>query len=279
MVEIAYGGPPEHRIAAGQKISVTLSVRNERRVQGRYSVKFRPEFRVSREMPEWVVSAIGPMGEVEATWNAIMTDPVEAKMTLNPGEWSEMEITVTSPRGAALNDVVVLHVEVASQSDPGDRASVSLTFRVRQSILAVKTVIGRELEVAMAMAKRALYTDKGKNVSAIVVPLGLTGYVFVETANPDDVYVLMRGIKWAKNVVPGETSIDELKPLLVAKPVGEVVKVGQIVEIVEGPFKGERAKVVHVDEAKKELTVELIGAFVAIPIKVKFRSIRPLEES
>ncbi len=49
---------------------------------------------------------------------------------------------------------------------------------------------------------------------------------------------------------------------------------GDIVELIAGPFKGEKAKVVRVDEAKDEIVVELIGSIVPIPVTVRGEYVR-----
>ena len=44
--------------------------------------------------------------------------------------------------------------------------------------------------------------------------------------------------------------------------------------MVNGPFKGEKARVQKIEEAKEEITVELIEAMVPIPVTVKGESIK-----
>ena len=56
------------------------------------------------------------------------------------------------------------------------------------------------------------------------------------------------------------------------------INTGDTVEIVSGPFKGERAKVQRITKAKEEVIVELIEAAVPIPITVKLDSVRVVKE-
>ena len=55
-------------------------------------------------------------------------------------------------------------------------------------------------------------------------------------------------------------------------------KLGQTVEMKSGPFRGEKGKIVHIDEHHNELTIELIGLDAldlwALPITVKEEQIR-----
>ena len=53
---------------------------------------------------------------------------------------------------------------------------------------------------------------------------------------------------------------------------------GDLVELVNGPFKGEKARVQQIDQAKEEITVELIEAMVPIPVTVKGDSVRVIEK-
>ena len=52
---------------------------------------------------------------------------------------------------------------------------------------------------------------------------------------------------------------------------------GDIVEITGGPFKNEKGKITRVDEAKEEVTLELLEAAIPIPITVSIDSVRVLE--
>ena len=74
------------------------------------------------------------------------------------------------------------------------------------------------------------------------------------------------------------TSFTEIAHFLT--PVSAVAKIaeGDIVELVSGPFRGEKAKVTRVDDTKEEITVELIESMVPIPITVKGEHVRVLEK-
>jgi transcriptional antiterminator NusG len=51
-----------------------------------------------------------------------------------------------------------------------------------------------------------------------------------------------------------------------------------VVELIAGPFKGEKARVKQIDEAKEEITVELFEAMVPIPVTVRGDHVRVLEK-
>ncbi len=52
------------------------------------------------------------------------------------------------------------------------------------------------------------------------------------------------------------------------------IQKNDIVEIISGPFKREKAKVKKIDELKDEVIVELLEATVPIPITVKMDSVK-----
>lgn len=148
----------------------------------------------------------------------------------------------------------------------------------RVRIYAVKTTIGQEKTTADMILARA--RSKGvKELVSIVVPHGLRGYVFVEVDGDHTVVEKLRsGIKHAKGVVRKEVAFKEIEPFISLGPPPIKVGVGDLVEVATGPFKGSRAKVIRVDEAKEEVTIELIEATVPIPVTVKVDAIKVIEK-
>ena len=54
---------------------------------------------------------------------------------------------------------------------------------------------------------------------------------------------------------------------------------GDIVEVIGGPFKGEKGKVKRYDETKGEVTIELIEVTVPIPVTVNAGLVKVIEKS
>jgi len=52
------------------------------------------------------------------------------------------------------------------------------------------------------------------------------------------------------------------------------IKKNDIVEIISGPFKREKAKVSRIDKQKEEVIVELLEAAVPIPMTLKLDSVK-----
>ncbi|MFQ6119235.1 MAG: transcription elongation factor Spt5, partial [Methanosarcinales archaeon] len=82
----------------------------------------------------------------------------------------------------------------------------------------------------------------------------------------------------ARSVIRGQTSLKEVEHFLTPKPTITGISEGSIVEIVSGPFKGEKARVKRVDETHEEITVELFESVVPIPITVRGDHVRILKK-
>jgi transcription termination/antitermination protein NusG len=137
---------------------------------------------------------------------------------------------------------------------------------------AVKTTASQERTVADMIMNR-----EENDIHAALAPDSLTSYVMVEA---DDHAILERvldEIPHARTLVPGKSSIAEVEHFLSPKPDVEGITEGDIVELVAGPFKGEKARVQRIDEGKDQVTVELYEATVPIPVTVRGDQIRVLD--
>ncbi len=141
---------------------------------------------------------------------------------------------------------------------------------------AVKTTANQERVVANLMEMVVRKHNLG--VYSILAPKELRGYIIVEAENTDDLLKAIRGLPHVKGVVKGEINFTEIEHFLTPKKAAEQIKEGYTVEIVSGPFKGELAIVKRVDEAKNEITVELLDAVVPIPVTVKADHVRVVDK-
>ena len=146
-------------------------------------------------------------------------------------------------------------------------------------VYAIKTTAKQERTVADNIEK-VTREQKDIHVMAVMVPEELQGYVLVES--PDSIArieQLVELIPHARAVVQGSTALSEVEHFLVPKPVVSGITEGTIVEIIAGPFKGEKAVVKRIDSGKEEITVELYESMVPIPITVRGDSVRVVERS
>jgi transcriptional antiterminator NusG len=139
-------------------------------------------------------------------------------------------------------------------------------------IFAVKTTASQERTVADMIMNR-----EEEEVHAALAPDSLTSYVMVEADNDAVFERISDEIPHMRGVVPGESGISEVEHFLSPKPDVEGITEGDIVELVAGPFKGEKAQVQRIDEGKDQVTVELYEATVPIPVTVRGDQIRVLD--
>jgi transcriptional antiterminator NusG len=146
----------------------------------------------------------------------------------------------------------------------------------KSGMFAVKTTANQERSVANLIAMVA--RKENLDIRSILVPEELKGYVLVESPRPELVEMVIQNIPHAKAVVKGASSITEVQHFLAPKPTVTGITEGDIVELIAGPFKGERARVKRIDQAKEEITVELSEAMVPIPVTVRGDIVRVLSK-
>lgn len=152
----------------------------------------------------------------------------------------------------------------------------SIPVEDRPHIFAVKTQVGQERNVADLLYGK-VRKMKDEPVVSILAPQELRGYVFIEAFDDNVLKDLIKPISYARSMLEGEVDFSEVEHFLT--PVSAVAKIaeGDIVELVAGPFRGEKAKVTRIDDAKEEITVELFEALVPIPITVRGENVRVLK--
>jgi len=144
-------------------------------------------------------------------------------------------------------------------------------------VFAIRTTAGQERNVANLIANRV--EANNLPIKAILVPEVLKGYLFVEADSPHIVEEAIAGIKHVRSRVKGVISFSEVERYVVVKPVIEELDVGDIVEVVSGPFKGMRAKITRVERAKEEVTIELLEASFTLPITVHADYVKLVEKA
>jgi len=145
----------------------------------------------------------------------------------------------------------------------------------KTKIFTIKTQVGKEQNTAELVNSRA---DKSKiKIPSILVTPELRGYIFLESYDKERIRDMIKTISYARNMLEGDIPIDQIEHFLV--PASAVAKIaeGDVVEMVSGPFRGETAKVTHIDDTKEEITVELFESVVPIPITVRGEQVRVIK--
>ena len=115
-------------------------------------------------------------------------------------------------------------------------------------------------------------------VKSLIVSPQLKGYLIAEADNDVEAKQAIQNVPHVKGLLKNTMAIGDITELLESKPVEVVINRGDMVEIVSGPFKGEKAKVVRIDLEKEDVTVELIEVAVPIPVTIKLGTIKVLPQ-
>ncbi len=116
--------------------------------------------------------------------------------------------------------------------------------------------------------ERKKLEGKESQVYAVLVLEAQKSYVFFEAPNAQAVSDSISGFKHVKGMVPGYIQFGDIAKFLVEKSIISDVGVGDVIEIVAGPFKGMKARINRVESAKSEVTVLLLDAPYQLPVTI-----------
>ena len=145
-------------------------------------------------------------------------------------------------------------------------------------IYTIRVTSGQEKIIAEMLQKKG--RAEKLNIYAVAYVENIKGYLFVEAPEENTVVKLIQKVKHVKGFLKKALTIAEVENLLKAtKQPALTIENGDIVEMTSGPFKGEKAKVTSMDEAKDEITVELIEIAVPIPVTVKNKTVKLFQKA
>ena len=127
---------------------------------------------------------------------------------------------------------------------------------------------GQEKSLAKLADLKGSKVDSG--VYAVLLSEAHKGYAFVEGDSQMKVEVSLAGVKplSARAVGTDAVPIEELSSLLNPRPAIEGLEIGAIVQIVDGPFKGLKAKLTRVEDSSQDITVEVLESSMTLPIRI-----------
>ncbi|MCC7569807.1 transcription elongation factor Spt5 [Candidatus Micrarchaeota archaeon] len=135
-------------------------------------------------------------------------------------------------------------------------------------LFATVVTTGQENIVAKMLVKKA--EKEGLDIFSIAVFEDLRGYIILEAENENAVRKLTYQVPHVRRVLAKPLVLDEIKHLIEsAKPPVMSLTKGDIVEVGSGAFKGDQARILRIDTAKEEVTVEFLDAAVPIPVTLK----------
>ncbi len=116
-------------------------------------------------------------------------------------------------------------------------------------------------------------------IYSIVLVEGMRGYLIIESQDEVGCRNLIMNEPHVKGMLPKPLAEEDLSKMLEVKKAVQDIAVNDKVEFLSGPFKGYKAKVIKVDSAKDEITVELMDVAVPIPVTTKSNTARIIEKA
>lgn len=148
-------------------------------------------------------------------------------------------------------------------------------MKKKTSLYAVRTTVGQEKSIAMILGERAKGMD---GIKAILVPEDIRGYIVIEAEAKHHVQRAIIGMRHVRGKIIPNIDISEIEHFLIPHPPTEGLSVGDLVEIIGGPFKGEKAMITQIKQEKEEVVLQLLESSYPIPIKVHASFIRLIEK-
>ena len=142
-------------------------------------------------------------------------------------------------------------------------------------IMTIRTTTGRENVVIDSIVSKI--QSRKIPIKSVFHPEELRGYIFIE-GESEDIEASIKGIPHVRGLINKEVKMEELEIFLIPEKSEIKLESGDLVEIIGGPFKGEKAKITRYDETKNEVTVELLEAAVPIPLTISVNSVRITEK-
>lgn len=144
----------------------------------------------------------------------------------------------------------------------------------KSKFFAIRITGGQERVVANILYTKI--TTKKLKILSILVLENFKGYIIVEAPDANVAYEALSGVRHVRGQIRGELPFKDIEGYLVKKPVVTELSIDNMVEVVAGPFKSMKAKVIRVDYEKQEATVVLLDSPYQIPVTVDANYLRKL---
>lgn len=142
-------------------------------------------------------------------------------------------------------------------------------------IATIRTTTGRENVVIDSIQSRV--KNHSIPIKSVFHPEDLRGYIFVE-GEVNEIEACIKGIPHIRGLINKDVNLEQLERFLIAEKEEIKLETGDTVEIIGGPFKGEKGKITRVDETKNEITVEFLEAAIPIPVTISVNTVRLYEK-
>jgi len=136
----------------------------------------------------------------------------------------------------------------------------------------IKVTTNKEEQAVDMISNRV--EKKGINLSAVLRPHGLRGYILIEAEDRESAEEAVFNLPYVKGIIGKTVGYDEIKNMVEISVKTVSIRDGDIVEIIGSTLKGEKAKVIRIDKQKEEVVVNLLGAVVQMPVTLKIDNVK-----
>lgn len=140
------------------------------------------------------------------------------------------------------------------------------TQDIDSKFFAIRITGGQENVVANILQNKI--NSKRISLRSILILENFKGYVIVEAPDSNIAYDALYGVRHVRGQIRGDLPFSDIEKYLVKKPVVTELSIDDTVEVIAGPFKSMKAKIIRVDYEKQEATVVLLDSPYQIPVTV-----------
>ena len=154
-----------------------------------------------------------------------------------------------------------------NQSDPSIKNNHNVDIPDSDSkFFAIRITGGQENVVANILQNKI--NSKRISLRSILILENFKGYVIVEAPDSYIAYDALYGVRHVRGQIRGDLPFSDIEKYLIKKPVVTELSIDDTVEVIAGPFKSMKAKIIRVDYEKQEATVVLLDSPYQIPVTV-----------
>jgi transcriptional antiterminator NusG len=171
-------------------------------------------------------------------------------------------------KGAKLPEIEAIKKEEAVVVEEVKKES----HKLKTKIFALRTTANREDQVMDFISSHV--PKKKLAVYSLIRPHGMRSYIFIEAETLQEAEQAAFNIPYARGILGKEVEYNEIEHMLEQIKKDANIKKNDIAEIISGPFKREKCKIVRIDKVKEEVVVELLEAAIQIPITLKIDAVK-----
>ncbi|MCS7122413.1 MAG: KOW motif-containing protein [Candidatus Micrarchaeota archaeon] len=143
-------------------------------------------------------------------------------------------------------------------------------------------VVVRDAHIIAKLIHKRVMDLNIDGIYSIYLDTKIRGYLVIEAKNDDVVKKAISGVKGVKPraelLVISESELDKILMKLTTEE-KIVINIGDVVEIIKGPFAGEKAKVTAINSERNLYTVIPLDLPTIVPIDIPAKNIKLLKSS